>query len=59
MNIPYYIEQYNNDIYELHLLYETFNIDRSNIKELNLLIKTIIHHKQNLYNIILYYRHNK
>jgi len=50
--MPYYIEKYKNDIYELQLLYETFYIDSNNKDELITLIKSILHHKLMLNNII-------
>jgi len=52
MSMPYYIEKYKNDIYELQLLYETFYIDSNNKDELITLIKSILHHKLMLNNII-------
>ena len=56
--MPYYIEKYKKDIYELQLLYETFYIDSNNKDELITLIKTILHHKLMLNNIIYILRNN-
>lgn len=58
MSMPYYIEKYKKDIYELQLLYETFYIDSNNKDELITLIKTILHHKLMLNNIIYILRNN-
>lgn len=58
MSMPYYIEKYKKDIYELQLLYETFYIDSNDKDELITLIKTILHHKLMLNNIIYILRNN-
>jgi hypothetical protein len=52
MSMPYYIEKYKKDIYELQLLYETFYIDSNNKDELITLIKTLLHHRLMLNNIM-------
>lgn len=55
MNMPYFVEKYKRDIYELQLQYETFSIESSNTRDLILLIKSLLDHRRTLHIIISSY----
>jgi len=59
MNMPYFLEKYKRDIYELQLKYETFTIESSNIRDLIIILQSLLQHRQTLHTIIGSYIYNR